>query len=207
MQGKEAEKSVDMKKTDNCRICRRVGEKLFLKGEKCNSPACPFLKRSYAPGDAGPRSKNRKGSDYLLQLIEKQKARAIYGLNERQMASYFESARKTVGQTGPKLIELLERRLDNAAYRVGFAPSRDEARQMVGHGKILINGKKVNSGSYMVKISDKIASKSPMTKLSSKNSMRWVKVLGPAEAQVIDVPNKDDVSQINEQLIIEYYSR
>lgn len=207
MQGKETEKSVDMKKTDNCRICRRVGEKLFLKGEKCNSPACPFLKRSYAPGDAGPRSKNRKGSDYLLQLVEKQKARAIYGLNERQMASYFESARKTVGQTGPKLIELLERRLDNAAYRVGFAPSRDEARQMVGHGKILINGKKVNSGSYMVKISDKIALKSPKTKLSSKNGIRWIKVLGPAEAQVTDVPNKDDVSQINEQLIIEYYSR
>ena len=184
-----------------------MGEKLFLKGEKCNSPKCPFLKRSYAPGDAGAKSKPRRGSDFSIQLKEKQKARAIYGVSERQMSNYYDQARKTKGQTGAKLIEQLERRLDNVVFRCGFADSRDQARQMISHGDILIGSKKVKTASYQTKIGDQISNAAKSPKKPAKIESGWLKTSASQTAEITGYAQKDELSQINEQLIIEYYSR
>ncbi|MDH4358563.1 MAG: 30S ribosomal protein S4 [Candidatus Berkelbacteria bacterium] len=197
-----------MKYTDKCSICRRVGEKLFLKGEKCNLPSCPFLKRSYSPGESGPRKRGKKSSDYLIQLIEKQKARAIYGVSERQMTNYFVSARRDRGRTGAKLFELLEKRLDNIVFRAKIASSRKQARQLVTHGGIKINGKTVDIPSYQTGIDDKISASKPSDKkISQKDLPSWLKLTAESGVEVIGQPEKDSFSQFNEQLIIEYYSR
>ena len=196
-----------MKKTDNCKLCRSAGKKLFLKGEKCNLPSCPFLKRSYAPGQSGAKSGMRRGSDFSHQLKEKQKARSIYGVGERQMANYFKLARKTKSETGNKLIQLLEMRIDNVVFRSGWASSRDGARQMVVHKKISLNGKKTKTPSYQVTKGDEISTEAKGDKKTELP--RWLKTSkSGTSVSVTDMPTKEDVQEIyEEQLIIEYYSR
>ncbi len=197
-----------MKYTDKCSICRRAGEKLFLKGEKCNLPTCPFLKRSYSPGEGGPRARGRKSSDYLLQLIEKQKARAIYGVSERQMVNYFESARRHKGKTGSMLFELLEKRLDNVAFRAKFTDSRKQARQLITHGGVKLNNKSVNIPSHQTKAGDKISlTKGLNKKISQKELPGWLKLSSEGTIEVTGSPEKEGFSQFNEQFIVEYYSR
>src|SRR6202020_2242239 len=132
-----------------CRLCRREKVKLFLKGPKCESMACPIERRPYPPGEHG-RDRARQGSEYLTQLREKQKAKRIYGVLEKQFRNYYEEANRQRGKTGENLLQILESRLDNVVYRAGFAKSRDMARQLVRHGHIVINGKKVDIPSYRV---------------------------------------------------------
>ncbi len=203
-----------------CKLCRREGEKLFLKGEKCITN-CPLDKRNYPPGEHGKRGagRRRKVSDFGRQLREKQKARRIYGVLERQFRRYFRQAQKKKGMTGAMLLILLERRLDNVVYRLGLADSRAQARQIVRHGHITVNGRKVNIPSYLVKAGDVVAvrqssRKSPhfkavAEKLGERGVPEWLsldpesmsgKVLAQPSREQIDVP-------VNEQLIVEYYSR
>ena len=138
-----------------CRLCRREGIKLYLKGERCYSDKCAITRRQYAPGQHGRN--RRKLSEYGLQLREKQKARRLYGVLERQFERYFEMAERMRGVTGENLLVLLERRLDNVVYRMGFAGSRAQARQLVSHGHITVNGKRVNIPSYLVEVGETIA--------------------------------------------------
>ena len=193
----------------NCRNCRRAGEKLFLKGSKCSLPSCPFNKRSHAPGETGSKRRFKRVSDYAIQLSEKQKARAIYGISEAQMSNYFTKARKTKSATGEKLISFLESRLDNVVFRAGFTESRDAARQVVAHGKIRLNGKKAKTPSLQVKPSDEI--KLPESEKGSgqnKSLVDWIKRVDAKTVLVKRAPGKSDVQEpFNEQLIIEYYSR
>lgn len=197
-----------MLKNSNCRKCRRAGEKLFLKGEKCNLPTCPFLKRSYPPGQAGAKVRMRRGSDYSKQLIEKQKARAIYGLNEKQMQILFKRARKTKSETAQKLIQFLEKRLDNVVYRASWGVSRDEARQLIVHEKISVNGRIVKSPSRQIAINDKVSIVKGFEPKEKRDIPGWLKINKEHEAEIKLDPTKDDVQEpYNEQLIIEYYSR
>jgi small subunit ribosomal protein S4 len=191
-----------MKSNDKCRICRRVGEKLFLKGEKCNTPSCAFAKKSYAPGHLGPKARLRRGSDYSIQLREKQKARAIYGVSEKQMSNYFNEARKDRSATGAILLQFLERRL-------GYSRSRNEARQMVSHGKVKINGKRAKTASQQVSIGDKILVEKILDQRpSSSNLPSWIgQIKAGNEMEIKALPQKDELSLIDEQLIIEFYSR
>src|SRR5690606_12042543 len=138
-----------------CRLCRRAGEKLYLKGDKCYSDKCPVARRTYQPGQHGQR--RRKASDYALHLQEKQKLRRIYGVLERQFSRYYEMAAKAKGVTGETLLQILERRLDNVVYRLGFGVSRPQARQLVMHGHVAVNGRKVDIPSYLVKPGDVIS--------------------------------------------------
>ena len=143
-----------------CRLCRREGNKLFLKGERCYSDKCSFKRRPFAPGQHGQLP--LKSSEYSIRLREKQKARRTYGLSERQFRAYFEKSLKFKGVTGEKLLELLERRLDNVIYRLGIASSRAQARQIVRHGQVILNGKKVDIPSYQVKTGDELKIKEAM---------------------------------------------
>ena len=136
-----------------CRLCRRERMKLYLKGAKCDTMKCPIERRPYPPGEAG-RNRQRQGSEYLLQLREKQKARRIYGVLEKQFRRYYEEATHAKGVTGTRLLQLLELRLDNVVYRGGLAMSRDQARQFVTHGHFQVNGRKVDIPSYRVKAGD-----------------------------------------------------
>lgn len=195
-----------MQKNDKCRVCRHVGEKLFLKGDKCNTPACPFEKRPYQPGHLGPKRRPRKLSDYSKQLLEKQKARAIYGIGEKQMANYFAEARKTRQATGEELMKLLESRIDNVVYRLGWAESRADARQTVTHGRIKINGKKIKSPSIIMRVGDKI-SLDRASKEIKRETPAWLSVKA-LEAEIKGIPVVDEaLTSIDQQLIIEYYSR
>jgi small subunit ribosomal protein S4 len=198
-----------MLKRSNCRSCRRAGVKLFLKGEKCNSPKCPFTRRSYAPGHLGAKVRMKRGSDYSIQLREKQKLRAIYNIGERQMANYYAEARKTKTGSGEILIQLIERRLDNTVFRAGFASSRDEARQMVSHGNVKVNSKKVKAPSYQIQLNDEISLSNMPKVFKERDNSPWIsRKKGAIEAKVVSLPNKEEISDlINEQLIIEYYSR
>lgn len=185
-----------------------MGEKLFLKGDKCNSPVCPFIKKSYAPGETGSKSYGRKKSDFYTQLVEKQKVRAIYGLTEKQILASFKKARSADGQTGAKLISIFERRLDNVLLRSGMAKSCDEAKQKIVHGKIFLNGKKIGIPSYQVNVGDLISEKSNKSVEKRKIQSTWLKLRTSGEIEVSKLPTKEDIpSQINEQLIVEYYSR
>ncbi len=140
-----------------CRLCRREGMKLFLKGERCFSPKCSFEKRNYPPGMHGKKGTfKRKVSDFALQLREKQKARRIYGVQERQFRRYFRTARRVKGMTGATLLQILERRLDNVVYRMGLADSRAQARQLVRHGHLSINGHNHDIPSYLLEVGDVI---------------------------------------------------
>jgi small subunit ribosomal protein S4 len=201
----------------DCRRCRREKMKLFLKGSKCESPKCPIEIRPYPPGEHG-RGRS-KDSEYLLQLREKQKAKRIYGVLEKQFGGYYQEANRKTGKTGEVLLQILETRLDNVVYRSGFAKSRDAARQLVRHGHFLVNGRKVDIPSYRVTVNDIIEVREKSRELTpfvvaraeagSRPVPAWLEVIPnrmrilvhslPAR-QVIDTP-------VQEQLIVELYSK
>ena len=201
-----------------CRLCRRQGEKLFLKGTKCNTEKCPAAKRAYPPGQHG-QGRRTKLSNYGLQLKEKQKVRRIYGVLERQFRRYFEVASKTKGVTGKMLLQVLERRLDNVIFRLGLGLSRSQARQFVRHNLISVNSKRVNIPSYLVSQGDTIQ---VTAKDKAKNKLKenleiskdrtvpaWLE-FNPAQlsGKVLRLPEKSDIGQaIQEQLIVELYSK
>jgi len=200
-----------------CRLCRREQEKLFLKGTKCITEKCPITKRAYAPGQHGQNKP--KLSNYGLQLREKQKVKRMYGVLERQFRKYFAIASKSKGVTGKILLQLLERRLDNAVFRLGWALSRAQARQMVGHGFIRVNARRVNISSFLVKASDviQVISRDKAREWIRQN-MEITKDRGVAawlesdpkefKASVARLPEKEDIQQpIEEQLIVELYSK
>ena len=200
-----------------CRQCRREGQKLFLKGDKCYGDKCPMNARAFAPGQHGQG--RSKSSEYGQQLREKQKAKRFYGVLESQFRSYFEMAERRPGQTGENLLSILECRLDNVVYRLGFAMSRAEARQMVSHGHITVNGRKVNIPSFQVKPGMTIALKESsrgIEKIKANieaNAFRpvpkWLEYdANNAVAKVIAAPARDDIDlPIEEHLIVELYSK
>ena len=205
-----------------CKICRREGEKLFLKGQRCFSPKCPFERdRGYPPGEHGrlSRFRRRRTSDYLRQLREKQKARRIYGVLERQFRRYFREAERRTGLTGENLLILLESRLDNVVYRLGFADSRAQARQLVQHGHFVVNGRRTNIPSYIVRPQDTIAVREASRKrtyfkeraqqLDEGAVLDWLSLdMGTMTARVLNSPAREDITvPLEEQLIVEYYSR
>jgi len=201
----------------DCKRCRREKTKLFLKGAKCDSPKCPIEIRPYPPGEHG---RNRpKENDYLLQVREKQKAKRIYGVLEKQFHNYYEEATRTRGKTGETMLQILESRLDNVIYRAGFAKSRDMARQLVGHGHVLVNGRRVNIPSYRVSESDivEIAGKSreltPFVVARAEAGERtvpgWLEV-NPDKMRILvhALPGRTQIDTlVQEQLIVEYYSK
>jgi len=201
-----------------CRQCRREGEKLFLKGEKCFTDKCAIERRGYAPGQHGQKSGARL-SDYGKQLREKQKTRRIYGLLERQFRKTYAEAARSKGVTGERLLQLLETRLDNVAYRMGFGASRTEARQVVRHNGILVNGKRVNIPSYEVKPGDTVeVAEGAKAQLRLKASAEAAESRGVPEWMEVDakalkgkfkaLPARTDMpSTVNESLIIELYSK
>jgi len=203
-----------------CKLCRREEEKLYLKGEKCFTDKCPVSRRPYAPGMHGKHGQfRRKLSDYGLQLREKQKARRIYGLLEAQFRRYFEEAERQKGLTGTNLLRLLESRLDNVVYRLGFGASRPQARQLVRHGHIEVNGRKVNIPSYQVKPGDVIAVRERSRRLPEFRELpaalegrgvpEWLKLdAARLSGQVVSAPTREAIDiPLREQLIVEYYSR
>jgi small subunit ribosomal protein S4 len=204
-----------------CRLCRREGEKLFLKGARCLSPKCSFERRAYPPGQHGRENQFRRGraSDYLVQLREKQKARRIYGVLERQFSRYFEKAERGAGLTGVNLLVILESRLDNVVYRLGLAESRAHARQIVQHGHITLNGRKTNIPSALVKPGDVVSIRPESLRrtyfkdlrqdLDDRRIPRWLSLDAPnLAAKVLQQPAREDIDvSLNEQLIVEYYSR
>jgi small subunit ribosomal protein S4 len=201
----------------DCKRCRREKTKLFLKGAKCDSPKCPIEIRPYPPGEHG---RNRpKESEYLLQVREKQKAKRIYGVLEKQFANYYEEAARKRGMTGDALLQILETRLDNVVYRAGFAKSRDMARQLVSHGHILVNGRKVDIPSYrvsesdIVEISPKSQAMTPFIVAKAEAGDRtppaWIEVI-PDKMRVLvhTLPVRAQIDTlVQEQLIVEYYSK
>jgi len=201
-----------------CRLCRREGTKLFLKGTKCTSDRCPLEKRNFAPGMHG-KDRKAKIVGYGLQLHEKQKAKRMYFTLEGQFREYYEKANRATGVTGELLIQQLERRLDNVAYRLGFAISRRQARQVVRHGHVTINGKKVNIPSYQVQVGDEIAIRESAKKLliveqgaqyAAQNPVpTWLEMnFDTLTGRVLSLPKRKDVNlPINEQLIVELYSK
>ena len=205
------------KYTDSkCRLCRREGAKLFLKGERCFKGTCAFERRPVAPGQHGAARK--KISEYGLQLREKQKCKRIYGVLEGQFRKYYEKADKMKGITGENMLSLLERRLDNVIFRMGIGASRSQARQLVTHGHFVVNGKKVNIASYMVKAGDEIAVKenkkdnaffAEVKQMKVANMPKWLE-FNPETltGKVIALPERADVdAQIKEHLIVELYSK
>jgi len=205
-------------KDADCKLCRREGQKLFLKGTKCNTNKCPFERKGYAPGQHG-RTRRFKQSEYGVQLREKQKVRRIYGILERQFRNYFEKAEQMKGVTGENLLQLLERRLDNVVYRLGFAPSRKTARQLVRHRHFLVNEKLVDIPSYSLKVGDVVRVQDKSKKLGVvHSSLRKIKddrqyswlTLDKANltGTFTNLPERVDISdQINESLIVELYSK
>jgi small subunit ribosomal protein S4 len=202
-----------------CRLCRRQGTKLFLKGERCYTDKCPVEKKATPPGKSSQGRRPRKLSNYAIQLKEKQKMKDMYGLLEKQFSNLFVKAEKKHGVTGENFIQFLERRLDNIVYRLGFADSRAKARQIVKHSHILVNGKKVNIPSYMAEINDIIEIKKKSQSIIEfkelKEGEREVNVPSWLEAdinnlkgKVVKLPSKDDIDlPVDEKLVVEYYSR
>jgi len=200
-----------------CRLCRREGVKLYLKGDRCYSDKCAVIKRAYAPGQHGQSRK--KISEYGIQLREKQKARRIYGVLENQFRNYFEKAERKKGITGENLLRMLELRLDNVIYRLGFANSRVEGRQLVRHGHFTVNGKKVNIPSFSVRVGDVIAiaeksRKSPKLKENAelaahKTVPEWLELdKDSLVGKVVALPSRESIDvPIEEHLIVELYSR
>jgi small subunit ribosomal protein S4 len=201
-----------------CRLCRREGTKLFLKGTKCTSDRCPIEKRNFPPGQHG-KDRKAKIVGYGLQLHEKQKAKRIYFALEGQFREYYEKASRSQGVTGELLIQQLERRLDNVAYRLGFAISRRQARQIVRHGHIQVNGRKVNIPSYQVNAGDEIALRDGAKKMVIVEQATQFAAANPVPAwlevnyenlsgRVLTLPKRKDVAlPVNEQLIVELYSK
>ncbi len=200
-----------------CRLCRRESEKLFLKGDRCLTDKCAVERRKYSPGQHGQR--RRKLSDYALQLREKQKAKEIYGLLEKQFRMYYFKAEKMKGVTGSNLLQLLERRLDNIVYRMGFAANRNQARQLVLHGHFTVNGGRVNIPSYLVRTGDVIvpreksrklvAIEENISKIEHRGLPGWIEMdTNNLKGKVLNYPSRDDIElPVQEQLIIELYSK
>jgi small subunit ribosomal protein S4 len=200
-----------------CRLCRREGAKLFLKGTRCYSKKCAFERRPSPPGQHGVR--RRKVGDYGVQLREKQKVRRVYAVLERQFKNYFDAAESRPGMTGENLLRLLELRLDNVVYRLGFASSRAQARQLVGHGHFAVNGRPTNISSFQLKPGDRIEVRESRTArepfkmaretLRSHQAPEWMSVdAAKLSGTVIDLPRRDQMPlDLNEQLVVEYYSR
>lgn len=200
-----------------CKLCRREGEKLYLKGERCYTGKCSVSKRAYGPGQHGQARK--KVSEYGIQLREKQKLRRFYGVLERQFSGYFTLADRKKGITGENLLQLLESRLDNVVYRLGWGVSRKEARQLVRHGHFLVNGKKVNIPSFLVKTGDEVSVKEKslssvklkqnLEDSASRSIVEWIDY-NPANytAKIKVLPNREQIDiPIQEHLIVELYSR
>ena len=199
----------------SCRLCRREGQKLFLKGERCYSTKCALEKRAYAPGQHGQDRK--KNSNYGIQLREKQKAKRFYGLQETQFRNLFDKAARMKGQTGANLLIMLETRLDNAVFRMGFASSRKEARQLVTHSHFTVNGKKVNIPSYQLSAGDVVAVKatsqsSPKFKEIKEMTIStpdWISIdTDKLEGKVLSMPTREMIdTPVAEHLIVELYSK
>ena len=200
-----------------CRLCRREGTKLFLKGDRCYGPKCALANRQTIPGEHG-QARQRKPSEYGLQLREKQKAKRAYGVMETQFHRYFETAERQKGITGENLLILLERRLDNVIYRMGFGASRPQARQIVRHGHVLVNGKKVNIPSYLVDANDVITIREKSAEQEHFKALRegtnrvipkWLTVDNEnLKATVTALPAREDVDlTLQEHLIVELYSK
>lgn len=201
-----------------CKLCRREGEKLFLKGNRCVTVKCSFEKKSYAPGQHGV-SQRTKLSEYGIQLREKQKVRKIYGVLEKQFRKYFQSAERLKGVTGENLLKLLESRLDNTIFRLGFAQSRNQARQLILHRHFLVNGKLVDIPSYLLKPGDIISVKEKsrrlnvvhesMKRVRDEDMYPWLTLdKAKMEGSFTDTPNRSDIPvQVQENLIVELYSK
>jgi small subunit ribosomal protein S4 len=204
-----------------CKLCRREGEKLFLKGERCFSPKCAFERRAYAPGQHGKTAQgaNKRTSDYARQLRAKQKVRRIYGILESQFRRYFGMAIKVPGVTGLTMLQILETRLDNVVFRLGYTANRAQARQLVAHGHFMLNGKKTNIPSAVFKPGDVIAVREEskkngffkeLTEVAEKtNAAMWLeRDLKNLSARMLRLPERGEIDgNLNEQLIVEYYSR
>ena len=204
-----------------CKLCRREGEKLFLKGERCYTPKCAFEKRAYAPGQHGRTAQTRQGrlSDYSRQLRAKQKVRHVYGVLEKQFRRYFSVAIKKRGLTGLNLLQTLEMRLDNIVYRMGLAENRPQARQMVSHGHFIVNGRRTDIPSMLLEPGDVITVrpqskenglfKDLAEKAEKKNCVLWIeRDLKTITGRVLRYPERGEIDgNLDEQLIVEYYSR
>lgn len=201
-----------------CRRCRRIGEKLFLKGDRCYTPKCAVEKRKRPPGDQLPR--RRRVSEWALQLREKQKARFAYGILEKQFQNYFDSARENVGATGDVMLQLLERRLDNVVYRLSFVDSRSQARQLVNHGHFLVNDTRMDIPSYQVNLGDSITWKSVSDEVPSfienlvvgipkRPVPGWLQLdVNELTGKVMALPGVSEIdTSIDSRLIVEFYSR
>ena len=199
----------------NCRLCRREGQKLFLKGERCYSSKCAIEKRNFPPGQHGQGRK--KTSDYGLQLREKQKTKRFYGVQEKQFRNLFDKAERRQGKTGDNLLILLETRLDNAVYRLGFASSRKEARQLVVHGHFTVNGKKATAPAMELKAGDVIKVKEKSTNSPKFKEIKEMSITVPSwltvdveklEGKVVAMPRREDIdTPVAEHLIVELYSK
>ena len=201
---------------ESCRVCRREGEKLFLKGSRCYTDKCALTRRAYAPGQHG--QKRKKQSDYGMQLREKQKAKAFYGVLESQFRKYFEEASRSKEVTGLKLLQILESRLDNVVYRLGLATSRAQARQLVRHGHFEVNGVKVNIPSYLTKVNDVIkvresSQNDPIFKQIAEENGRpipsWLEAdVDNKSGKIVAVPAREEIDlPVKEHLIVELYSK
>jgi small subunit ribosomal protein S4 len=203
-----------------CKLCRREGEKLFLKGERCFTPKCAIEKRAYPPGEHGRFSgRPNRQSDYSRQLRGKQKAKRIYGVLERQFRRYFREAQKRKGLTGLNLLQILETRLDNVVYRLGFADSRNHARQLVNHGHFMVNNRRNDVPSTLLKLGDTIEVREESKQRTYFKTLKqaeetrtppaWVESnLNNLSGRVIRLPERAEIDgNLNEQLIVEYYSR
>ncbi len=203
----------------SCRLCRREGIKLMLKGARCETAKCP-MERQWRNSPPGPHSWRRgRGSEYRLRLREKQKVKRYYGLFEKQFRKYFGQAERTKGNTGAALLSLLERRLDNVVHKLGFAASRAAARQTISHGHVYMNGRRISVASYLVRVGDKISIKdsdrsrkvirTSIEELGEPNLQNWLTLdLPKLEAEIVAVPTRDDVMiPVEEQLIVELCSQ
>jgi len=201
-----------------CRLCRREGMKLYLKGDRCFTDKCAIERRNYAPGQHG-QGRRRKISEYAIQLREKQRLKRMYGLMEKQFRRYFTMAERSREVTGPALLTLLERRLDNMAYRLGLARSRAEARQLVRHGHFLVNGKKVDVPSYLTKAGDEIqireksrskeVFKDALAFAARRGTPEWLEINAETfTGKVLKLPDREELGiPVNERLVVELYSK
>jgi len=204
----------------SCKLCRREGTKLFLKGARCNTDKCAFERKPFIPGEHGSAKGFRKRvSDYGIHLREKQKVRRIYGILERQFRKYFKMAAKKTGVTGENLLQFLETRLDNIVFRMGFAPSRKSARQIISHGHILVNDHKVNIPSFLVKPGDEVVIKEKSRNMqliqeaieasTDVANFEWFEVTKDKFfGKILTIPTREQIAlDVDERLIVEYYSK
>lgn len=195
-----------------CKLCRREGRKLFLKGDRCDLAKCAFTRRPYAPGKSD-KFRGSKPTDFSKQLRAKQACKRMFKISENMLRNYYDKATKSKGSTGDKLLQLLHTRLDNVVYELGFAPSRAAAQQLVGHEHILVNNKRINIISYQVKKDDKI-SIAPNSRMlikadkKSNNISEWLKLINKNSGQLISIPTKENITtDVDIQLIVEFYNR